>query len=136
MNPICEAARKYLPLILTALISAGVSIWIVTTINKPVAEPATTHKLAPAPKILSSYGDCSSTILGEYSYRVATMVRNDGEDGRVTVRVTVVQGEESWTKRTSKNVKKNETEEFVIIFDEVRFLRAHPTHSASVSCTE
>lgn len=80
------------------------------------------YSIQPYPVIVSSKSSFASSKLFEYSVSVSAVIRNDGGDGNVVLKVTVTQDGNSWTKTSKKFFGSKETAEMELKFDEVKLL--------------
>lgn len=84
------------------------------------------------PKLISSKAINESYDILEYGTTVKGVVKNIGSDGYVIVRAQVKQGEKSYNKSKRIFLRKNETENFTIYFEETEFLKKTPTFDIKV----
>jgi len=85
--------------------------------------------LPPAPVIVSSKADGTSSTIFEFSTRVTGEVRNQGGDGYVVIEAVVSQDGTDWTKTKQIYMPSYQTESFELIFDEVELFETGPTYS-------
>lgn len=87
--------------------------------------------IPPAPEIISSMADGTSSTLFNYSIKVKGSVTNKGGDGIVVVEATVFQSGRSWTKTLQLNLESYKTENFELVFDEVKLLGTNPEYNVT-----
>jgi hypothetical protein len=86
----------------------------------------------PIPKLISSKAINESYDILEYGTTVQGIVKNIGSDGYVIVRAEVKQEKKSYNKSKRFFLRKNETENFTIYFEETEFLKNTPTYNIKV----
>ncbi|MFA5803574.1 MAG: hypothetical protein WC879_02925 [Melioribacteraceae bacterium] len=83
----------------------------------------------PDPHIVSYNASDSQSTLFEYTLLIYAEIRNDGGDGDVVFESTVSQGDQQWTKTTTKHFISKETARMELKFDEVEGLKGKSSYS-------
>lgn len=99
-------------------------------IYKLLSKNSITEK--PVPELISSKAINESYDILEYGTTVKGVVKNIGSDGYIIVRAEVKQGEKNYNKSKRFFIRKNETENFTIYFEETEFLKKTPTFDIKV----
>jgi len=86
----------------------------------------------PKPILISSKAINESYNIFEYGTTVEGVVKNTGKDGYVIVRAEVNQEEEKYIKSRRIFLRKNDSENFKLFFEETKFLKKEPTVNIKV----